>query len=261
MHRGQQTKHSSTLFPYPCLSPSAFLSPPLWRPIWTLQRMQRYRSYIEVAFQCNPHRADDRVLLKRKKACGGETSSLGRILEKYIENSPLWPYFFHFQEQFCTVPSDWSACLVERGGVEGGGGGVKEWRDAVFFMLVWSAKDVMKTNWQAVTIYLSRCRSALTWRRKTDPLLIQPGLHTPPNPHPLFHFFFFFKMKQHNSKTELKLEQTCKLNFVVGCFVSVQILSAQIQRFCRRHPTAMTTTTKYKSCPSKHEDSHIIYRV
>lgn len=36
-----------------------------------LQRMQRYRSYIEIAFQRIPHRVDDRVLLKRKKACRG----------------------------------------------------------------------------------------------------------------------------------------------------------------------------------------------
>lgn len=55
------------------ISPSlpAFLSPPLRRPIWTSLRMQRYRSLIEVAFQCNPHRVHDRVLLKRKEACGG----------------------------------------------------------------------------------------------------------------------------------------------------------------------------------------------
>lgn len=46
--------------------------------------MQRYRSYIEVAFQRSPHGVDDRVLLKRKKGMLGETSSLKRILEKYI---------------------------------------------------------------------------------------------------------------------------------------------------------------------------------
>lgn len=36
-----------------------------------LQRMQRYRSYIEGAFQRSPHGVDDRVLLKRKKAGRG----------------------------------------------------------------------------------------------------------------------------------------------------------------------------------------------
>lgn len=60
--------------------------------------MQRCRSYIEVAFQCNPHRADDRILLKREKACRGETASLKRILEKYIENSPLRHFFFSLSE-------------------------------------------------------------------------------------------------------------------------------------------------------------------
>lgn len=81
MCRGQQTKHSPTLFPYPpseASSPppsSTFLPPPSIHHSDThrhaLQRMQRYRSYIEAAFQRSPHRVDDRVLLKRKKACGG----------------------------------------------------------------------------------------------------------------------------------------------------------------------------------------------
>lgn len=37
----------------------------------------------------------------------------------------------------------------------------------------------MKTNWQAVTIYPSRSSSTSTLRRKTDSLLIQPGLCFP----------------------------------------------------------------------------------
>lgn len=40
-----------------------------------------------------------------------------------------------------------------------------------------SEKDVMKTNWQAVTIYLFWWRSALTRRGKTGPFLISVGLH------------------------------------------------------------------------------------
>lgn len=32
----------------------------------------------------------------KEKGLQGETSSLKRILEKYIENSPLWHFFFFF---------------------------------------------------------------------------------------------------------------------------------------------------------------------
>lgn len=78
--------------------------------------MQRYRSYIEAAFQRSPHGEDNRVLLKRKKAWG-ETSSLKRILEKYIEKKSPPAIFFHFQEQFCTLLSEGSVLSWE--GVEG----------------------------------------------------------------------------------------------------------------------------------------------
>lgn len=49
--------------------------PPCREPVWTLERMQRCRSYIEVAFLCNPHRADDRILLKRERLAGGDFKS------------------------------------------------------------------------------------------------------------------------------------------------------------------------------------------
>lgn len=94
------------------------------------------------------------LYLKENKGTQGEISSLKRILEKYIENSPLWQFFFHFQKQFCTFPSEWKVCSVEREQKEG--------REAVFYASLKRKKDVMKTNWQAVTIYLSCCRSALT---------------------------------------------------------------------------------------------------
>lgn len=34
----------------------------------------------------------------KEKGLQGETSSLRRILEKYIENSPLWQFFFSLSE-------------------------------------------------------------------------------------------------------------------------------------------------------------------
>lgn len=83
--------------------------------------MQRYRSYIGVAFQCIPHRVDDRVLLKRKKGMQGETSSLKRILEKYIEKSPLWQFFFlTFRNNFVPFLQR-EKCAQSRGGSRKGG--------------------------------------------------------------------------------------------------------------------------------------------
>lgn len=68
----------------------------------------------------------------KEKRHAGETSSLKRILEKYIEKSRLWQFllffffFFYSQEQFCTFPSEGNVCSVERGQEEG--------RHAVFFV-------------------------------------------------------------------------------------------------------------------------------
>ena len=117
-------------------SPSAFpLSPLVEPPLDThrhaLQRMQRYRSYIEAAFQWSPHRVDDRVLLKRKKARRGDFKSEEDIRKIHWKKSPLaisffFLFFFHSQEQFCTFPSEGRVCSVERGQEEG--------RDAVFFL-------------------------------------------------------------------------------------------------------------------------------
>lgn len=97
-----------------------------------LQRMQRYRSYIEAAFQWSPHGVDDRVLLKRKKACRGDFKSEEDIRKIHWKKSPLavsslsFFFFFYSQEQFCTFPSEGNVCSVERGQEEG--------RDAVFFV-------------------------------------------------------------------------------------------------------------------------------
>lgn len=74
MWRGQQTKLQS--HPVPIFLPAATrpLLPPLGlRFILThigLAHISvyRYRSYIEVEFQSSPHRVDDRVYLKEKKA-------------------------------------------------------------------------------------------------------------------------------------------------------------------------------------------------
>ena len=59
-----------------------------------LQRMQRYRSYIEAAFQWSPHRVDDRVLLKRKKARRGDFKSEEDIRKIHWKKSPLAISFF-----------------------------------------------------------------------------------------------------------------------------------------------------------------------
>lgn len=59
----------------PLFTPLPSSLPPRREPVWTLERMQRCRSYIEVAFQCNPHGADDRILLKRERLAGGDFKS------------------------------------------------------------------------------------------------------------------------------------------------------------------------------------------
>lgn len=89
--------------PFPPPQPLRSLSPPTaCRPIWTLrENAVRYRSYIGAAFQCNPHGVDDRVLHESEKGMQGETSSLRRILEKYIENSCPW----HFSSLFFFSPA------------------------------------------------------------------------------------------------------------------------------------------------------------
>lgn len=130
--------------------------------------MQRYRSNIDGAFQPSPHRVDDRVL-PWKKGTQWETSCLKRILEKYIEKHPLRPFspsdfFLYLSFRRITV---FSCKEVGRGIWEGGR----------CHFLHKSEKDVMKTNWQAVTIYLFWWRSALTRRGKTGPFLISVGLH------------------------------------------------------------------------------------
>lgn len=99
-----------------------------------------------------------------------ETSSLKRILEKYIEKSCLRQFFFTFRNNFVAFHQREPVFGCERGR--------GEMLFFFFFFFFWSAENVMKTNWQAVTIYLSCCRSALTRRGKTGPGLIQPGLHS-----------------------------------------------------------------------------------
>lgn len=133
----------STLFPYPWLKPPPPPLTPLCLPLsplvethldthrHALQRMQRYRSYIEAAFQWSPHGVDDRVLLKRKKACRGDFKSEEDIRKIHWKKLPLavsslFFFFFYSQEQFCTFPSEGNVCSVERGQEEG--------RDAVFFV-------------------------------------------------------------------------------------------------------------------------------
>lgn len=90
----------------------------------------------------------------------GETSSLRRILEKYIENSCPWHFFsLFFWNNF--VPS-----LQREKCAQWGEGNIEGCR---FFFLVWSAKDVMKTNWRAVTIYPSRCEECIDMEKKNRP--------------------------------------------------------------------------------------------
>lgn len=113
--------------------------------------------------------------LKEKRLAGGDFKSeedIGKIHWKWFP-----PAFFFF---FLTFRNNFVPFLQS--------GKCVQWREGrregSFFMLVWSAKDVIETNWQSVNIYLSCCRTASMWRRKTDPLLIQPGLRCTLHPHP-----------------------------------------------------------------------------
>jgi len=128
----QRATHTAQFHLVPISLTENSLPPPLCLPLsprgethldthrHELQRMQRYRSYIEVAFQRSPHRVDDRGLLQRKKGMQGETSSLKRILEKYIEKSPLWTFSFTFRNNFIPF-FEMENCAQLRGGGRKGG--------------------------------------------------------------------------------------------------------------------------------------------
>ena len=63
--------------------------------------------------------------LKEKRQAGGDFKSEEDIRKIHWKKSPLAIlFFFHFQEQFCTFPSEGKVCSVGRGQEEG--------RDAVF---------------------------------------------------------------------------------------------------------------------------------
>lgn len=91
------------------------------------QRMQRYRSYIEVAFQRSPHGVDDRVYLKEKRHAAGDLKSEEDIRKIHWKKSPLAIlfFFFTFRNNFVPFPQR-EKCSVERGQKEG--------RDAVFWV-------------------------------------------------------------------------------------------------------------------------------
>lgn len=84
------------------------------------ENAERYRSYIGAAFQRNPHGVDDRVLHESEKGMQGETSSLRRILEKYIENSCPWHFFSLF---FPPAPILY-LCFRGKSALSGEGGAV-----------------------------------------------------------------------------------------------------------------------------------------
>lgn len=94
---GKGTKQSTVLpcFHIPDRSPlhSTWPSSPLradpFEHRHASERMQRYTLYIEVAFQCNPHRVDDRVLLKRKRHAWGDFKSEEDIRKIHWKKSPL----------------------------------------------------------------------------------------------------------------------------------------------------------------------------
>lgn len=87
------------------------------------ENAERYRSYIGAAFQRNPHGVDDRVLHESEKGMQGETSSLRRILEEYIENSCPWHFFslffFHPAPILYLCFRGKSALSGEGGSIEG----------------------------------------------------------------------------------------------------------------------------------------------
>lgn len=122
----------------------------------------------------------------------GETASLKRILEKYIENSPLRHFFFfHFQKQFRTFPSAWKACSLERGG-QG------ERRAAGFFFYVGLKCKGCNWNQLAGRQYLSiLLQDSIDVKKKNRPSLhpAGPALLLPPR--------CFTLKTQNSSQTEM----------------------------------------------------------
>lgn len=116
------------------------------------RRMQRCRSYIEAAFQSRPHGVHDRALHEREK---GDCKSEEDIRKIHWKKLPL-AVSFTFRNNFLPFLQR-GTCVQERGRKK-------------------RRVNVMKTNWQAVTIYPSWSGGAWTWRGKTGPLLIQSSL-------------------------------------------------------------------------------------
>lgn len=103
----------------------------------------------------------------KEKGLQGETSSLKRILEKYIENSTLWHFFFHFQKQFWTFHSVESVFGREKaGGREG---------DSFFFYVSLKCKGC---NWNQLAgrHYLSiLLQDSIDVKKKNRPSLNPAG--------------------------------------------------------------------------------------
>lgn len=138
----------------------------------------------------------------------GETSSLKRILEKYIEKSPLRQFFFHFQEQFCTFPSEGKVCSVERGQEEG--------RDAVF--CVGLKCKGRNENQLAGRHYLSiLVQECIDMERKNrpSPNPVRPVLlfFFPPSPSLLL--FHFQDIKQFSNCIDISTKQENNLQAVL----------------------------------------------
>lgn len=133
-------------------------SPPMWRSMWThADVLCRECKGTDLIIKQHSSEAPTRHMTGfylKEKCIRGETSSLKRILEKYIENSSLWQFFFF---QLSGPILYLSFRCVFRG--EGAG-----------------EMDVMKTNWQAVTIHPSWSKGELTGRGKPGSLLIHSRL-------------------------------------------------------------------------------------
>lgn len=131
--------------------------------------MQRYRSYIEAAFQRSPHRVDDRLLLKRKRHAGGDLKSEEDIRKIHWKRSPLAIFFFTFRNNFIPFLRREKCVQLRRGRRKGG---------MLFFLCVGLKCKGRNENQLAGRHYLSiLVQECIDMRGKTGPLLIQSGLH------------------------------------------------------------------------------------
>lgn len=126
--------------------------------------------------------------LKEKRHAGGDFKSEEDIRKIHWKTSPLAIFFFHFQEQFCTFPSEGKVCSAGRGA-----GGREGCHFFFFFFCVGLKCRGRNENQLAGRHYLSiLVQECIDMERKNRP---SPNPVKPaPPPLPFLSLYFIFSI-------------------------------------------------------------------